>query len=220
MAGAGAVTSTGDRPARSRLSTVVGIALGAIAGGAAMLFATRHISLAPAADGGMVLRETNAVIVAVRDLAVLQTTSYHIERVIDLRDRQSHLFGLFESEDAVLLVAAADIAAGVDLGLLGRDDIVIDPERRVARVRLPPPAVISVRLDNDSTYVHTRSTDALAVRAKTLETRARQEAERALERAALDAGILHRARENAARTVKALVQSLGYSRVEVEFPPD
>jgi hypothetical protein len=82
---------------------------------------------------------------------------------------------------------------------------------------LPRPEILSVRLDNQNTYVHTRKTDALAVRAQTLETRARQEAERELEQAALSTGILRRAEDNAARTVKSLVQSLGFEQVTVEF---
>src|SRR5690348_6161169 len=49
---------------------------------------------------------TPAVVGAVRSLARLESVSFHMERVIDVRDRQAHLFGLFESEDAVLLVAA------------------------------------------------------------------------------------------------------------------
>jgi len=199
------------------------IAAAAFAGsGAAMCgyMALNPPKLPPASTTTTVIRGSNAVIVAVRDLALLQTASYHVERVIDLRDEQSHLFGLFKSEDAVLLVAAADISAGVDLGLLGRDDIRVDPEKHAVFIRLPPPAIISVRLDNQSTYVHTRHTDALALRAKTLESRARQEAERTLEQAALTSGILPRARDNAARTVKSLVQSLGFQQVEIEFSKD
>ena len=206
-----------------RVLTGALIAAAAFAGsGAAMCgyMALNPPKLPPASTTTTVVRGTNAVVVAVRDLAVLQTASYHVERVIDLRDQQSHLFGLFRSEDAVLLVAAADISAGVDLGLLGREDIRVDPEKRAAFVKLPPPAILSVSLDNQSTYVHTRHTDALALRAKTLETRARQEAERTLEQAALASGILPRARTNAARTVKALVQSLGFQEVEIEFSSD
>ena len=206
-----------------RVLAIAAIAAAAFAGsGAAMCgyMALNAAKLPPASTTTTLVRGTNAVVVAVRDLALLQTASYHVERVIDLRDQQSHLFGLFQSEDAVLLVAAADIAAGIDLGLLGRDDVRVDPEKHSAFVRLPPATILSVRLDNQSTYVHSRHTDTLALRAKTLETRARQEAERTLEQAALASGILPRARDNAARTVKALIQSLGFQQVEIEFSAD
>lgn len=163
------------------------------------------------------LRHTAAVITAVRDLAVLETATYHVERVIDLRDTQSQLFGLSESEDALLLVAAADVVAGVDLGLMQDGDVRVDQAQRSAFIQLPEPSVLWARLDNDSTYVHSRKTDMLALRARTLETRARQLAEHALRDAALQSGILSRARQNAARTIQVLVQSLGYEHVQVAF---
>jgi Protein of unknown function (DUF4230) len=164
-----------------------------------------------------VLRGTSAVVSAIRDLAVLETASYHMERVIDLRDKQSHLFGLFESEDALLLVAAADVVAGVDLSALRDGDIRVDAEHHSVSVRLPEATILSAKLDNDSTYVHSRSTDRLAVHAKTLETRARQEAEHALRDAALRAGILRRARDNAQSTLTTLLHGLGFDHVQLEF---
>jgi hypothetical protein len=193
---------------------------GAAFGGAAATTCAYHALTAklPAASATVTtLRGTSAVITAIRDLATLEAATYHIERVIDLRERQSHAFGLFESEDALLLVAAADIVAGVDLTTMGDGDIRFDRERNTAQITLPPPTVLWARLDNERTYVHTRKTDALALRAETLETRARVEAERALREAALEAGLLTRARTNAARTIKTLVESLGYDHVEVTF---
>jgi Protein of unknown function (DUF4230) len=163
------------------------------------------------------LRGTNSVLKAIRDLATLESASYHMERVIDLRDRQSHMFGLFESQDAILLVASADVVAGIDLQGMRDGDVTFDELKRTAWITLPQPIVLSARLDSDKTYVHARSTDPLAVPAKTLETRARVEAERTLREAALEAGILGRARDNAALTIKTLLHSLGFDHVEVAF---
>jgi hypothetical protein len=171
----------------------------------------------PQASTTTVLRGTSTIISAIHDLALLETASYHMERVIDLRDRQTHFLGLIESQDAVLLVAAADIIAGIDLSQLSGSDVQSDQQSHTALITLPQPTILSARLDNDHTYVHTRRTDVWAVRAEALETRARQEAERELRDAAIAAGILHRARDNAARTIKTLVQGLGYARVEVRF---
>jgi hypothetical protein len=164
-----------------------------------------------------VLRPTTSVITSMRELARLETSSFHIERVIDLRDRQSHLFGLVASEDAILLVAAGDVTAGVDLSLLRPEDVQVDEAAHRVRIVLPPPRIFSASLDNRATYVHTRRTDALAKRAETLETRARQEAEQSLHDAALAGGILVRAREGAERTLRSLLGSLGYSEIELSF---
>lgn len=164
-----------------------------------------------------VLRESPNVVVAIQDLARLETTSFHVERVIDLVARQRQLFGLVEAEDAILLVAAGDVVAGVDLTRMQDGDVVIEPETNRATITLPEPEIFSARLDNERTYVHTRDTDLTARRDPHLETRARREAERTLREAAIDAGIMERARANAETAVGTLVRSLGYDHVTLRF---
>ena len=164
-----------------------------------------------------VVRPTPQVVVAVRDLARLESAEYHMERVIDLEDRQTRFFGLVEAEDAILLIASGEVTAGVDLTRMQDGDVVVDPDARTAVITLPEPEILRTSLDNERTYVHHRSTDALAERSETLETRARQEAERTLRDAAIEAGILDRARDNTRQTVATLVRSLGYDDVQVRF---
>jgi len=156
------------------------------------------------------------VVLAVRDLARLESASFHMERVIELTSTQRRVFGLLEAEDSILLVAAADVVAGVDLSELREGDVVVDAETRRVRVTLPPARVLSARLDSERTFVHSRRTDVLAMRREQLESEARREAERTLEASAIEAGILDRAATNAQRTVEALVRSLGYQDVVVE----
>jgi hypothetical protein len=171
--------------------------------------------LPPMTSSVTVVRPTPDVLVAVRDLARLESASFHMERVIDLSDKQSKLWGMVHSEDAILLVAVAEVTAGIDLQKLTATDVVVDPARRTARINLPAPEVLHAALDNDKTYVHSRKTDTLAERHENLESRARKEAERTLIESARQAGILTRASDNARRTVEALVHSLGYDKVEV-----
>lgn len=166
-------------------------------------------------DSGTVLRSSPSVVVAVRDLARLQSVEYHVERVIDLRDRQSLLFGLIRTQDAILFVAVGQVTAGVDLNELAEKDVIVDRDRGTAVITLPPARIHATRLDNERSWVYARTTDVLAQRREDLETRARREAERTLEQAAIDAGILQRARSNAEHTVAALVRSLGYTTVTV-----
>lgn len=161
------------------------------------------------------LRGANSVVMAVRTLARLETLSFHMERVIDLKDSQSHAFGMLTTQDAILLVAAGDVVAGVDLTKLRDGDIEVDPAKQRVRLRVPPAEVFSVRLDSARTYVHSRQTSLFMRPALDLEARARQEAELVIKRAALDAGLLTRAGANAEQTLSALVHSLGYSHVEL-----
>jgi hypothetical protein len=157
------------------------------------------------------------VITQVRELSRLEGVSFHIERVVDLKDKQQSMFGLVESEDAILLVASGDVVAGVDLGALRPGDVDISPDRRSVTIKLPHAEIFSARLDNDRTFVHTRKTDVLARRKESLETEARQAAEKSLRSAAEEGGILKRADESVARTVRALIKSLGFETVKVDF---
>src|SRR5450755_1486514 len=81
----------------------------------------------PLSSSVTVVRPTPNVLLAIQDLARLESASFHMERVIDLTDKQSRLFGLIQSEDAILLVAVADVSAGVDLQKLTTDDIAVNP---------------------------------------------------------------------------------------------
>lgn len=194
------------------------VALAAFGGGAVAtcgyhLLTPRTAPAKPAVS--TVVRGTSTVITAIRDLAVLQTSTYYVERVIDLKDKQSHMLGLIESEDAILLVAAGEVTAGVDLSTLRDGDVSFDPEGKVAYISLPAVSILSARLDNERTYVHTRKTDTLAQRAETLETRARQEAESTLREAAIEGGILERAHKNAVYTLETLLRGLGFTRVVI-----
>lgn len=165
----------------------------------------------------VVVRPTPNVLRAVRDLARLETVTFHMERVVDLREEQTHAFGLVHAEDSILLVAVGEVIAGVDLAELRPEDVVVDAAKHRATVTLPRPRVFVAHLDAEHTRVHSRSTDLLARRNESLESRARQEAERSIREGALTSGILDRARHGAERTVGSLVRSLGYTEVEVRW---
>jgi hypothetical protein len=208
----------------TRVSPALLLALSGVlgAGVLAIVFAVRSFTppslpvIPPLSSSVTVVHPTPNVLLAVKDLARLESASFHMERVIDLSDKQSMLFGLVRSEDAILLVAVADVSAGVDLQQLKADDIVTDAPQKRVTITLPAPEVFHAELDNSKTYVHTRRTGALANRKENLETRARQEAEHSLIEAALEAGLLTRASDNARRAVEGLVRGLGYSQVEVK----
>jgi len=163
------------------------------------------------------LKPTPDVLLAVKSLARLETQSYHLERVIDLTDHETHVFGLIQAKDAILLVAVGDVVAGVDLEHITPGDVDTDwPNQRVT-LRLPPPSVFSAALDEKATRVYSRSTDLLAVRHEDLEERARREAVRSMEKSAIAQGILDRARRDAERALTALLRSIGFGDVRIEW---
>jgi hypothetical protein len=201
----------------SRFGTAV-LVLGCLGAGALISRCMKDDPPPPAVV--QVVRPTPDVITAVRDLARLETTAYHVERVVDLRDQQQVLGGLVQAEDAILLVAAGDVIAGVDLSKLEPGDVEADPVTRRVRITLPPAEVLSARLDNDNTFVYERETDTLARHSETLETRARQEAERTLRQAAIEGGVLRRAESSARTAITSLLHALGYTDVQVRSATD
>ena len=207
---------------RTSLFSPVGVALAALLSAAIAVGAT-WVLLAPKLPDlsrtVSVVRPMPNVLVSVRELARLEATTFHLERVIDLTDKQELLFGLVQAEDAILLIAAADVTAGIDLEELRDTDVIVDAVAKRARIFLPAAKVLSTRLDSEHTYVHTRKTGILAKRQESLETRARAEAEKSMEAAALQGGILSKAQTEAAKTVESLVRSLGYSDVVVAPRP-
>jgi len=160
------------------------------------------------------LRNTDTVLLSVRSLARLESVSFHMERVIDLKQEQQRAFGMVTTRDAILLIAAGDVVAGIDLGKLQAADITLDQGQHRVQLRVPPPEILSVSLDEKRTYVHSRHTSVLSKPGLDLETRARQQAVGAIKDAALEAGILERAHQSASQTLRALLLSLGY---EAEF---
>ncbi len=204
-----------SQPRRLGAAAIVALVLAVVAGvaGAFLLGRTfthddrEHLSSRPTPD----------VILAMRDLSRLESATFHMEKVVELTDEQSTVFGLVQAKDQILLVAVGDVVAGVDMAKLGDGDVQVDAASGTVRVVLPAPEVLSTAIDEKQTHVYGRSTDLLATRKEELETLAREEAAGQIERGAREGGILDRARASAARTVRALVLSLGFQKVVVEW---
>jgi hypothetical protein len=160
---------------------------------------------------------TAAVVAAVRDTARLETTELHIEKIVDLADRQSRFFGLVTATDAILLVASGDVVVGLDLKKLRDEDFEFDAHSGRARLVLPEPEILSTRLDEANTYVYRRSTELLADRNEQLEGRARREALLHIEAAARKTDAFERSKRLAERYVRTLLEKLGVAKVDVRW---
>ena len=166
-----------------------------------------------------VVRPTGTILMGIRDLARLETNELHLEKVVDLTDKGSRFFGLIGTSDAILLIAAGDVTVGIDLTKLGDGAFAVAPATGAARLTLPPPEVLSVRLDEEHTYVYRRTTSLLAQRNEHLESKARQEAVRAIEDAAKDAAVMEKARKQAERQIRDLLEKFGVTQVTLGWRP-
>lgn len=156
-----------------------------------------------------ILPDPITIIHNVRDLARLETIQYSVEKVITAENRQGPFGFLFG--DRLILVAHGVVIAGVDLEKLGPQDLRL--ENGVLYVTLPNPDIFIATLDNEKSYVYDRDTGLLTHGDINLETSARQAAEKEIEIAAYEDGILEQARQNAENYLYRLLRDLGYPEV-------
>jgi hypothetical protein len=176
---------------------------------AGMGFAYLHDQKPPATSEVRVEHAGATVVRELRALSRLETSSLHVEKVIEMKDHQKRLRGFVEADDALLFVAAGEVVLGVDLSKLADADVRSDPATGIASIDLPAPEILSTRFDETRSYVHSRSTDVLAHRNEGLEAAARREALAAFALAAKDPRAIETAKAQAERQLRALAKAWG-----------
>jgi hypothetical protein len=183
---------------------LVGILIALIA--APALYRLGHFQLFGEGDQG-------AVITQIRELRRLESVAFNIDKVVT--GERSSLLPSMLTGDRILMIVRGEVVAGVDLSKLNDADIRVD--RSTIRIRLPYAEVFSTRIDNNKTRVYSRETGLLVQADPNLETEVRRAAERDIQAAALEDGILAMAANNARTTVQTLCRALGYRNIDVDF---
>ena len=129
-------------------------------------------------------------------------------------DRENAILPGFLAGDKLLLIAHGEVIAGIDLAQLKSGDVQVNGD--AVQVRLPAAQILTTRLDNAHTRVYSRTTGLLVSTDPNLESEVRLTAEKQIAQAALDDGILDKARQNAQNSVTALLYGLGFRSVEVK----
>jgi len=160
-----------------------------------------HISL----DQPTVIRQ-------IRELQRLETVSYTVDKIVS-GERENPVLPSFLAGDRLLLVVHGEAIAGVDLSKLQPSDVVVD--RQSVSIHLPQAEIFTVRLDNAKTRVYSRDTGLFSTPDPNLEGEVRQEAERQIQAAALQDGILKTADSNARQTLTTLLTGVGFGNVEI-----
>ena len=154
------------------------------------------------------------VVEGIQDLNQLATVRWRESVIVTRESGGTDLEQLLVGEK-VLLVAAGDVEAGVDLESLGRDDVRVSGE--TVTIRLPEPEILSVSLDEEATGVYDRDFGPLNLRPDDdLVEQARAAALDRLEQTARDEEILDQAEQNAENGIRAFVTSLGFEEVRFE----
>jgi hypothetical protein len=152
------------------------------------------------------------VIRQIRALQRIETVSYTMDKIIS-GERENPILPKFLAGDRLLLVVHGEVIAGLDLSKLQPGDVSVSG-RRVS-IRLPHAEIFTTRLDNEKTRVYSRDTGLFSTPDPDLEGEVRLEAERQIQAAALQDGILKTAENNARQTVTSMLTGLGFETVEI-----
>jgi hypothetical protein len=151
------------------------------------------------------------VVHQIQQLQRLETVSYAMDKIIS-GERGNAYLPKFLAGDRLLLVVHGEVVGGINLAGLRPGDVLIQGQK--VSIHLPAAEVLSTRIDNAKTRVYSRDTGLFSSPDPNLESEVREEAERQLEQAALQDGILKIAADNARNTISGMLKGLGFLEVD------
>jgi len=151
------------------------------------------------------------VVHQIQQLQRLETVSYTMDKIISGEHDNAYL-PKFLAGDRLLLVVHGEVVGGINLAGLKPGDVVIQGQKVL--IHLPAAEVLSTRIDNARTKVYSRDTGLFSSPDPNLESEVREEAERQLQQAALQDGILKIAANNARSTISGMLKGFGFLEVD------
>ncbi len=152
------------------------------------------------------------VVRQIQQLQRLETVSYTMDKIISGEHANAYL-PKFLAGDRLLLVVHGEVVAGINLADLRSGDVQVSGQK--VSIHLPAAEVFSTRIDNARTKVYSRDTGLFSSPDPDLESEVRVEAERQLQQAALQDGILKTAKDNARTTISGMLQGFGFHEVDI-----
>jgi len=153
------------------------------------------------------------VVDRIQRLQRLETVVYTVDKIVT-GAKENPIFPDFLAGDRLLMLVHGEVVAGIDFTDLKPDDVRLNGKQ--IQLHLPAPQVFRTRIDSAKTRVYSRQTGLLVPTDPNLETQVRQEAERQLQEAAMADGILRTAQQNAASTIRSLLQGLGFEKIDFD----
>ncbi len=157
------------------------------------------------------------VVEKVQRLNRLETVTYSLDTVIESKESNPILPDVLAG-DRLLMIVHGQTIAGVDFSKLKPEGVQIREVRngRSIRLTLPPSEVFLTNLDNAKSRVYARDTGIFVAADPNLESATRMRAQGELQQAALADGILDAASRNARETVRAMLEGLGFTQVQLQ----
>ena len=163
-------------------------------------------------DGSIIIRADQPTVVRqIQQLQRLETVRYTMDKIISGEHENAYL-PKFLAGDRLLLIVHGEVIGGVDLNKLQPNDVSV--RGRNVSLHLPPAEVFVVRLDNAKTRVYSRDTGLFSSPDPNLESQVREEAEKQLQLAATQDGIVKTADQNARDALTTILKGLGFAQVE------
>jgi hypothetical protein len=156
--------------------------------------------------------EPPVVLAEIKRLNQLATVRYSIQRVVGIKEEKQPV-----GSESILLIVQARVDAGINLDLMRPPDVAVGKDGSVS-VRLPPPTILDVSIDEKNTKVWDRQKTwwtPWVPFSLDLEQRARIAGLEGARQAALDMGILRNAEQNARDSVRVLLELAGAKNVVI-----
>jgi len=152
------------------------------------------------------------VVRQIQQLQRLETVSYTMDKIITGEHTNAYL-PKFLAGDRLLLLVHGEVIGGINLAGLQPGDVVIQGQK--VSIHLPAAEIFSTRIDSAKTKVYSRDTGLFSSPDPNLESEVREEAERQLQRDAVQDGILKTAGDNAQSTISGMLKGFGFHEVEI-----
>jgi hypothetical protein len=177
-----------------------------------ILAAVLILALRPLAERGKPERtfDAPAVVREIQGLSELVSVKYTVQKVVGLEEKKTPV-----GSEKLLLIVQAEVLAGVDLSTLTPGSIQVLPHGEL-KLALPPARIFHIVIDDKQTKVWDRQITWWTPWVSPdpdLERQARLAANKSIEEAALEMGILDQARRNAEVVIRNLLQTLGAKSV-------
>jgi hypothetical protein len=213
--------NVGTQRSRPRFSGILGILLGifltiGVIGGAVWLstgVGLLHL-LGLFRSGQTTINVSQPTVVRqIQQLQRLETVTYTMDKIIS-GERDNPYLPKFLAGDRLLLVVHGEVIGGVDLGKVQPADVVV--HGGTITFHVPQAEIFSTRIDNAKTRVYSRDTGLFTSPDPNLESEVREEAERQLQQAAMQDGILKTADQNARSTLASMLKGFGFAQVDIQ----
>lgn len=152
---------------------------------------------------------------SIKSQAKLSTIEYNtVTEIYRESAPEGWLDGFLGTKERLLILVYGDVQAGFDLEKLKKEDLWTDGKR--VRLVLPAPEILSTGIDFDRTHlVYYENNLILEKNNPNLQGEALEEAQKAVQQAALEAGVLDKANDYGQLYYENFLRSLGFTEVEV-----